>query len=114
MRVLEPGHRYALDNLKGEGESILQFFQDPELHDGIAAAGPSTQEVLRAVVDRVKHLEGEKYWELNAEIIACGRRMIALFEVRALLRKVEKGLPIESFPTGADGHVIIQTEMWDQ
>jgi hypothetical protein len=109
MRVLEPGHRYLLDNLKDDGQTVLQFYQDPAIH-GTGAQGPSTQEVLRAVIDRIQHLDGEKPWPLNALLVQKGREMIALFEMRALYHKVVKGeLDIESLPVGADGHIIVET-----
>jgi hypothetical protein len=109
VKVLKSGHRYALQNLKGEGSTILQFYQDPDLHDGERVEGPSTQEVIRAVIERVQELDREKPWEGNSAIIQKAREMLVLFEVRALLRKVEKGeLAIESLPMGADGHIIIQ------
>lgn len=106
MRELVPGHRYALRNLKTSGETEIQFFQDPALHDR-GVCGPSTQEYLRAVIARIKYLDMEKPWEGNAQLVQHARQMIALFEVRALLQKVEKGeLDIETLPVGDDGHLI--------
>lgn len=108
MRVLSPGHRYALANLVGGGETALQFYQDPELHDGRGADGPSCQEVLRAIIDRVQALDAERPWEGNATIINDLRHAIAGFEARALLRRVEKdGLAIERLPVASDGHLLL-------
>lgn len=105
MREIIPGHRYALDDLKTGGSTILQFYQDPEIH-GQQLSGPSTQEVLRAVIGRVEHLETEEHWPGNEMIVQRGREMIALFEMRALWFKVVKhGLAIERLPTGEDGHI---------
>jgi hypothetical protein len=106
MRVLDPGHRYALANLEGGGETELQFFKDPKLHGGKGAAGPSCQEVLRAVIARVKELDREKFDVENAGIIYDLRHAIAGFEARAIRRRVEKeGLEIEHVPVAADGHL---------
>lgn len=105
MKELDPGHRYALANLRGSGVTVLQFFKDAALHDGDGADGPSTQEVLRACIARVKSLNSERPWDGNAAIVDHLRMAIALFEARALLRKTEKGLPIECLPTAADGHI---------
>lgn len=106
MRVLYPGHRYALAALKGGGETILQFAQDEPLHPTVH--GPSCQEVIRALIDRVQVLDAEMPWPGNAEIIRDLRRAMAGFEARAILRKVEKGrLQIEALPTAEDGHIIL-------
>lgn len=108
MRVIDPGHRYALQNLESEGETTLQFMKDPALHDGDGCAGPSCQEVLRAVIDRVQELDRERPWVGNAQIIYDLRHAIAGFEARALIRRVEKdGLAIEQQPIAADGHLLL-------
>jgi hypothetical protein len=112
MRVLVPGHRYALANLVGEGETVLQFYQDPALHDGEGADGPSCQEVLRAVIDRVQELDRERHDVENVVIIHDLRHAIAGFEARALRRRVEKdGLAIELQPVATDGHLLLASGM---
>lgn len=113
MRVLVPGHRYALQNLEDDGETILQFMMDPKLHNGEGAVGPSCQEVIRALIDRVQTLDAEKHWEGNAQIIYDLRHALAGFEARALIRRVEKDdLPIEALPVETDGH--IKLEGWNR
>ncbi len=107
MRVLVPGHRYELANLKSEGVTILQFFQDGEIHGGADVPGTSCQESLRALIDRIQVLDAEKPHWVNPILVQKGREMIALFEARALLRKAEQGLAIERLPIGADGHLTI-------
>ena len=110
MRVLDPGHRYALDNLETDGETILQFRKDPALHDGDGYEGPSCQEVLRAVIDRVLELDREKFDIENAIILYDLRHAIAAFEARAIRRRVEKdGLAIERVPVASDGHLLFAT-----
>lgn len=104
MRVLYPGHRYELAHLKGEGRTILQFSQEAPFHESIP--GPSCQEVVRALIDRVQTLDHELPWDGNQGVIIPALRMaLAGFEARALLRKVEKGLAVERLPVGADGHI---------
>ncbi len=106
MQVVDPGHRYLLDNLETGGTTPLQFFKDPALHDGDGAVGPSCQEVIRAIIDRVQALDAERPWAGNADIIFHARMMIAGFEARALIRHVEKeGLAIERLSLAADGHI---------
>jgi hypothetical protein len=108
MRVLDPGHRYALANLESVGETILQFMKDPKLHDGDGADGPSCQEVLRAVIDRVQTLNRERPWHGNDQIVYDLRHAIAGFESRAVVRRVEKeNLAIELQPVAPDGHLLL-------
>lgn len=103
MRVIYPGHCYSLDHLDGEGTSVLQFVQRQPLHE--AKEGVTNQEVLRAVIDRVKYLDKEVPWFGNAAILSHLRLAIALHESRALLRHVEKhDLAIEDVALGPDGH----------
>jgi hypothetical protein len=112
MREIDPGHVYELDNLKGEGTTTLRFYRDPAIH-GFAQDGPSTQEVMRAVIARVRQLDREKPHPVNTEIIRRAREIIALFEVRALMMKVEKNnlpLSIEEYPVGRDGHLILKED----
>jgi hypothetical protein len=106
MKVLYPGHLYSLDHLDGHGKTSLQFVQRPSLHE--PKEGVTNQEVLRAIIDRVKHLDGEVPWSGNAEIIYHLRMAIALHENRALLRHIEKhGFPIEDSAIGPDGHLLL-------
>lgn len=109
MRVIKPGHRYELQNLKSPTLTILQFYQDGKIH-GEAVDGPSTQEVLRACIERVKSLDGEKPYPRNAEAVAHLRAAILIFEIRALEIKVEQGFEIEALPTGEDGHIQWRTQ----
>jgi hypothetical protein len=108
MRVLDPGHRYALDNLETGGETVIQFFKDAALHDGDGYPGPSCQEYLRAIIDRVQELHRERPHHVNADIIYDLRHAIAGFESRAIVRRVEKeGLEIERIPVAKDGHLLL-------
>lgn len=105
MRVLYPGHRYALANLKEDGETVLQFKQDAPHPE---PAGTSCQEVLRALIDRVSVLDVERPWSGNASIIQRLREVIALFEARALIRKAEKNEPLELVEVASDGHFALR------
>lgn len=106
MKVIEPGHRYELDHLDGNGKTTLQFVSRAPLHE--PAEGVINQEVLRALIDRVQLLNSEVPWSGNAEILHHLRMALALHEARAMLRHVEKGhiLP-ETLPVGSDGHFMI-------
>jgi hypothetical protein len=108
MRVIIPGHLYALKNLKDEGETAFQFYMDPEIHEGDHLIGPSCQEVLIMLIDRVITLDVEKKWEGNESIVKHLRKALAFFEHRAILYKTEEGFPIEVFLTGDDGHLLLK------
>jgi hypothetical protein len=104
MRVIIPGHFYELDHLDGEGKQKLQFVDRNHDRD---TQGTYNQEVLRALIDRVQFLHGEKPWRLNEQIIYHLRMALILHEARVLFRKVEKGkLRPETLVTGNDGHIV--------
>ena len=106
MKATVSGHTYALDNLKDGGTSMFSFFRDGRLHGEPAdTAGPSCQEVLRMIIDRVQFLDAEKAWFGNDQIICRAREMIALFEMRAMQMAVEKGFEIEKASVNQSGHI---------
>jgi hypothetical protein len=113
MNELDKGHRYELANLgtpdgsypEGTSVVVLQFYKDAAIHGGRSVQGPSTQEVLRACIARVKALEEEKPCRINAQIIFHLRAAIAGFEQRALMRSVEKGCFVEEWPVNSHGHL---------
>jgi hypothetical protein len=108
MKFIYPGHRYLLSHLDGDGFTELQFVQRAPLHP--PREGVTNQEVLRAVIDRVKVLNAEVPWGGNEEIIFHLRTAIALHENRALLRHIEKhNFPIEHAVLDASGHLAIAT-----
>jgi hypothetical protein len=97
MRTLYPGHRYALANLKSDGEQVLQFRQDAPLHP--EAEGTCCQEVIRALIDRVQVLDAEVRWHGNDQIIWHARQMLA-----------GKGASIETWRVAEDGHLLTQRD----
>lgn len=76
MKVIDPGHIYELDDLKSKTKTRFQFHKDPEIH-GQSLDGPSCQEVLRMVIDRVWYLDSEKDWAGNEESVQHLRTAIA-------------------------------------
>lgn len=106
MKSLLSGHIYELDDLKSDSKTKFQFYMDPDIHDGKELKGPSSQEVIRMLIQRVQHLDAEQSWSGNQQIIQHLRSCIALFESRALLRKIEKNeLDIETIQLDQDGHI---------
>lgn len=109
MKAVIAGHLYELDDLKSDTKTSFRFHMDPKIHDGMELSGPSCQEVVRMLIDRVEYLESEKHWAANAEIIRHLRCVIALFEARALIRKVDEDkLAIEHVALDKDGHLKLQ------
>jgi len=94
VKSLDPGHIYTLDMLDVEGDrrqstEILTFVkrQGPR-YPGNRSHFPGTncQEVLRALIDRVKFLHGQVPDEHNHDIIRHLREALWLFESRAAER----------------------------
>lgn len=110
MEVIDAGHKYKLKNLHYHTYSELQFYKDPDINGSLEQQGTNCQEVIRALINRVEFLDNQKPWEGNKVILQHLRETLALFEARAIIRKVDKGLLIESLPVGSDGHLIIKEE----
>jgi hypothetical protein len=104
MRVMYPGHLYALDHLDGSKVTRLQFIQRQPHHKG--KEGVTNQEVLRALIDRVEFLDRELPHMVNEQILHHLRMALVLHEARALVRHVEKGelKPEQVCLNQADGH----------
>lgn len=126
MKILDPGHAYALDWLDGKPPlednslddwdfitNVLVFvkregegFPGNEGHH----AGTNIQEVLRALIDRVKYLDNQILDWRNEHIIAHLRDAIYLLEQRAADRH-NRNLScrtdiIETYPTCSKcGHI---------
>lgn len=110
MRTIVEGHRYLLSHLDGNEVTTLQFVQrnrhNPSLPN---IEGVTSQEVCRALIDRMKFLDKQAPSPVNKDIIHHLRMVIALHEARALIRKVEKGeLFPEDFVLDYDGHIKVK------
>lgn len=120
MKIVEPGHVYALSWLDGEPWTAYHYpdgNDDPDVsvhedhlifvnrEEGSEHGGTQTQEVLRALIDRTMHCDNCLPWNGNAKIIHHLRMALALHEARALERKAEKGYyEPERVAKGDDGH----------
>lgn len=111
MRIVDPGHIYALDSLDGDFQQVVRFVK--RFRGDLNHSGTVNQELLRVLIDRIQFLDTEKPWPLNGEILYHLRMALVLHEARTLIRKVEKGqvLP-ESLPASrVDGHFIFEGAM---
>lgn len=91
MEVLDPGHTYRLASLDGPMSSgrlldILQFVKrEGDGYPGNVGHyhGTTTQEVLRALIDRTMYVDGQIYDPRNESVLYHLRRAIYLLEERA-------------------------------
>lgn len=137
MRVIVPGHIYAMRQLGDSNEQNLVFVR----RSGGAVQyerewpGLQTQEVLRALIDRTKYLNAILPCVETEDSLYHLRMALYKYEVRAYRRKIEKinrlqpahddterphpwrefpdGVPfneqdIELRPIGPDGHIIVE------
>lgn len=119
MKVIDPGHTYALDVLDGESSTepeILRFVKrEGEGYPGNVGHHPGTnmQEVIRALIDRVKYLNAQiPDWQRNRNVLDHLRQAIYYLEHRAAERhgrpplEVWQMYSIEHYPTCAKcGHI---------
>ena len=87
MEVLDPGHMFLLDVLDGDIKVPLIFVKrdDPsEKYPGNVGHYPGTtiQEVLRALISRVKYLDTQTPCKENKDLLSHLRRSICLLEIR--------------------------------
>jgi hypothetical protein len=85
MRVIEPGHQYLLDVIDGELDVVLTFVKRDEpkaKYPGNIGHHPGTiiQEVLRALIDRLKYVHSQ---------VGCWEDGQAIYKLRDVLRVLE-------------------------
>ena len=110
MKVLDKGHLYELDHLDGDGKSRIQFCNR---ESGTEIEGVTTQEVIRALIDRTWYCNDCMPWSGNKLIVDHLRMALMLHEARAMIRKVEKGqFEPEKMAVNHDGHFVIQPDIY--
>lgn len=126
MQVLDPGHRYQLATLdrdpSRDHEPELRFVKRVgEKYPGNEAPGyegTTTQEVIRALIDRTKYVNAQIYDWRNYTVIVKLREALGFLEHRAAecrgelqqyaeaTTKISHELGIEALPTCAIcGHI---------
>lgn len=87
MRVHEPGHVYVLPSLDGNTPQILTFVKrvGPHFPGNAAPAHPgtTTQEVVRALLDRSRYVNGQIQCVETEAVIASLQQILLLLEIRA-------------------------------
>lgn len=118
MRVIVAGHQYALEHLDGTMEELLTFVKrEGEGYPGNVGSHPGTnlQEVLRALIDRLKYLDRQIPCHYNHLTISHLQDAFRLLERRAAERHGRNCAPfdygatanIEKLPTCTKcGHVL--------
>ena len=92
MRVLDEGHRYELrmlDDPMGEAFQTLKFVkrEGPGYPGNVGHyAGTTTQEVIRALIERAKYVDGQIHDPANVLVIRNLREAIWHLEERAARR----------------------------
>lgn len=119
MKTLDPGHQYELNSLDGDLQQVLTFVKrcdrdDPSKYPGNdnAYPGTTTQEVLRALINRTQYVQNQIPCLENEQIISMLRQCIYLLESRAKQRKgkalrLTTTVPIEAIGTCPKcGHIL--------
>lgn len=114
MRIIKSGHVYELKSryprpLPGSPEAPqrLTFVctEEPDIH-----SGTTTQEVLRALIDRTRHCHNCLPHPNNERIVYHLRMALVLHEARALERQTEKGeIAPEYIETAVNGHFCLRS-----
>lgn len=89
MQIIDPGHKFLLDNLDGTAFSMLTFVKREGLgYPGNVGHYPGTtlQEVYRSCIARHKYLDKQLHDQANSNCIFHLRENIRELEVRAAHR----------------------------
>ncbi len=86
MKVIDAGHHYQLQNLDDKGFTDLVFVKrEGENFPGNVGSnpGPTSQEVIRALLNRAHYVDNQKSFEENESVINALRLALFFLEVRA-------------------------------
>jgi len=112
MKVIDPGHIYAVENVGATGEQHIQFVRRRDdrgepLLESERIPGILTQELLRVAIDRTLYLYAEAPCDEDTEIVEHLRAALTLYESRAARRKIEKlAKPEEARICNVCGHIL--------
>ena len=124
MDVLDPGHKYIVENYDGDGYQGLYFLkrigEDYPFNEAPAHKGTNCQEVIKVLIDRVEYLDKQIPCNENKLIIRNLQSTLWLFEKRAAERH-HKDFPysifhpddLHKFPTNVeDGHTQVDNPVF--
>jgi hypothetical protein len=86
MEILDPGHKFSLRHLDGDGEEILQFVKrEGARYPGNVGhcEGTTMQEVLRALISRAEYVNSQIPCAETMAAIGFMKAVVYLFETRA-------------------------------
>ena len=86
MRVIDPGHEYALTHLDGGREEILTFVkrEGPQYPGNVGShPGTNMQEVLRVLIHRLRYLDEQLPHFSNKYVLDDLRSALRKLEIRA-------------------------------
>ncbi len=123
MKVVDPGHVFVLDQLDDDGRgaqptALVFVKREGEGYPGNVGhhAGTNLQEVIRALISRVKYLDAQIPHENNTQLLVNLRHSLWLLEQRAAERHgrpfaISWAPGIEDLPTcKVCGHIGIHGE----
>jgi len=90
MRVIDPGHAYLLACLDRDGEEELFFVKrqgDKYPGNDSSYGGTTTQEVIRALIDRTKYVNAQEPSHTNDTVLGYLRAALWELEMRAADRR---------------------------
>ena len=108
MKIIKPGHIYELNKLDDKydessgGKTHTLKFVERHPNGAPFRAGVTNQEVLRAVIDRVKFMEHQRPWHGNPRILWHLRQALVMHECRQLERMVDKLKSVEDILVDPD------------
>lgn len=76
MRIINPGHVYAVEELENKGEQVITFIQKKEAAEGAGEQklvtvqdGTTNEELLKVLIDRMNFLQAKAPCRENAIVI---------------------------------------------
>ena len=106
MKIIDPGHFYhltALDGPEGSFETLQFVKREGDGYPGNVGTqkGTTTQEVLRALIERTEYVDTQIHDSSNDVVLSCLREAIWQLEYRAARRH---GRPV-NFVVGGIEHL---------
>ncbi|HVX56446.1 MAG TPA: hypothetical protein VHA37_01830 [Candidatus Saccharimonadales bacterium] len=103
MKVIDPGHIYELDILDGylvRGGGHLRFIRWPDYPHNQQSPHPGTtsQEVIRALIDRVQYLDQKQPSRHNVTVVDSLRIALLALEMQACEQRGRHGKRLISVP----------------